>query len=92
MKCLPLGWGLSTMPCHFTHKLCRALPDKQICKNNNMNISYQPAKFQMCIETIDITCTPPPNDEALGQLTFGQASGHADIWLDEPPKTSIGQV
>ena len=47
----------------------------------------------MCIEIIDITCMPPPKDQPLVQLTFGQACGHADIWLDEPlPKTSIGQV
>ena len=41
---------------------------------------------------IDITCSPPAKDQALGQLTFDQVSGHADIWLDEPPKTCIGQV
>ena len=29
---------------------------------------YQPAKFQMCIEIIDIKCTPPPKDQALGQV------------------------
>ena len=53
----------------------------------------------MCTEIIDITCTPPSKDQALGQvdiwwvrLTFGQASGHADIWSDVPPKTFGDQV
>ena len=71
MKCLPWEWGSSAMPCHFTHNLCQAFPDKKYVKNNNMKIDISLPKFQMCIEIIDITCTPPPKDQALGQV---------DIW------------
>ena len=67
MKCLPYALGSSAMPCHFTHKLCQALPDRKY----EYEEIYQHANFQMCIEIIDITCTPPPKDQALGLV---------DIW------------
>ena len=71
MKYLPGGWGSSAMPCHFTHNLSQAFPDQKICKKYQYEEIYHPPKFQMCREIIDITCTPPPKDQALGQV---------DIW------------
>ena len=38
------------------------------------------------------TCTPNTKIRLWVRLTFGQASGHADLWSDVPPKTSGDQV
>ena len=34
-----------------------------------------------------------PQDQALGQVMFGQSLGQADLWSDEPPQDqALGQI